>query len=61
MPANSYIHYNIVFNFQQLEEEYDTGNKKTAYRTCFDSGWDAVAVRRMTASNKAVRKCLLAL
>jgi putative ABC transport system permease protein len=24
MPENSSIKYNIVFNFQQLEEEYDT-------------------------------------
>ncbi len=24
MPANSSIHYNIVFNFQKLEQEYDT-------------------------------------
>jgi putative ABC transport system permease protein len=26
MPANSSIHYNAFFNFQQLEQEYDTTN-----------------------------------
>lgn len=26
MPANSSIQYNIVFNFQQVEQEYDTSN-----------------------------------
>ena len=36
MPENSSIKYNIVFNFQQLEQEYDTTN-------CFKSlntNWD---------------------
>ena len=36
MPANSYIHYNIVFNFQQLEEEYDTSN----YFKALNTNWD---------------------
>jgi len=36
MPANSYIHYNIVFNFQQLEEEYDTSN----YFKTLNTNWD---------------------
>ena len=36
MPANSYIHYNIVFNFQQLEEEYDTSN----YFKSLNTNWD---------------------
>lgn len=36
MPANSSIHYNIVFNFQQLEQEYDTtGQFKT-----LNTNWD---------------------
>jgi len=36
MPANSYIHYNIVFNFQQLEQEYDTSN---SFKT-LNANWD---------------------
>jgi ABC-type antimicrobial peptide transport system permease subunit len=36
MPANSYIHYNIVFNFQQLEEEYDTSNNFKTLNTNWD-------------------------
>ncbi len=36
MPVNSYIHYNIVFNFQQLEEEYDTSN----YFKTLNTNWD---------------------
>ncbi|HXB45954.1 MAG TPA: ABC transporter permease [Puia sp.] len=36
MPANSYIHYNIVFNFQQLEQEYDT----TSYFKTLNTNWD---------------------
>jgi ABC-type antimicrobial peptide transport system permease subunit len=36
MPANSSIKYNIVFNFQQLEQEYDTvSNFKT-----LNANWD---------------------
>ena len=36
MPANSSIHYNIVFNFQQLEREYDT----TSYFKTLNTNWD---------------------
>lgn len=36
MPANSYIHYNIVFNFQQLEEEYGT---TSSFKT-LNTNWD---------------------
>jgi len=36
MPANSYIHYNIVFNFQQLEQEYDTSS---SFKT-LNTNWD---------------------
>jgi putative ABC transport system permease protein len=35
MPANSSIHYNIVFNFQQLEQEYDT----TSYFKTLNTNW----------------------
>jgi ABC-type antimicrobial peptide transport system permease subunit len=36
MPANSSIHYNIVFNFQQLEQEYDT----TSHFKTLNTNWD---------------------
>jgi putative ABC transport system permease protein len=36
MPANSSMHYNIVFNFQQLEQEYDTTN---SFKT-LNTNWD---------------------
>ncbi|MCW3119012.1 MAG: macrolide transporter ATP-binding/permease protein [Chitinophagaceae bacterium] len=36
MPENSSIKYNIVFNFQQLELEYDT----TSYFKTLNSNWD---------------------
>src|SRR5258706_4242585 len=36
MPENSSIKYNIVFNFQQLEQEYDT----TRYFRTLNSNWD---------------------
>jgi putative ABC transport system permease protein len=36
MPANSSIRYNIVFNFQQLEAEYDT----TSYFKTLNANWD---------------------
>lgn len=36
MPANSSFHYNIVFNFQQLEQEYDT----TGYFKTLNTNWD---------------------
>ncbi|HSZ33289.1 MAG TPA: ABC transporter permease, partial [Puia sp.] len=36
MPDNSSIHYNIVFNFQQLEQEYDTSN----YFKSLNTNWD---------------------
>ena len=36
MPANSSIHYNIVFNFRQLEQEYDT----TSYFKTLNTNWD---------------------
>jgi putative ABC transport system permease protein len=35
MPANSSIQYNIVFNFQQLEQEYDT----TGYFKTLNTNW----------------------
>ncbi len=35
MPANSSINYNIVFNFQQLEQEYDT----SGYFKSLNSNW----------------------
>lgn len=36
MPDNSSLHYNIVFNFQQLEQEYDTSN----YFKSLNTNWD---------------------
>lgn len=36
MPDNSSIHYNIVFNFQQLVQEYDTSN----YFKSLNTNWD---------------------
>jgi putative ABC transport system permease protein len=36
MPANSSIRYNIVFNFQQLEQEYDTTNQFKTLNTNWD-------------------------
>ncbi len=36
MPANSSIHYNIVFNFQLLEQEYDT----TSHFKTLNTNWD---------------------
>ena len=36
MPSNSSIHYNIVFNFQQLEQEYDTAS----YFKTLNTNWD---------------------
>jgi putative ABC transport system permease protein len=36
MPANSSMHYNIVFNFQQLEQEYDTAS----YFKSLNTNWD---------------------
>ena len=36
MPANSYFRYNIVFNFQQLEQEYDT---TSSFKT-LNTNWD---------------------
>ncbi len=36
MPANSSIHYNIVFNFQQTEQEYDT----SSYFKTLNTNWD---------------------
>ncbi len=36
MPLNSSIHYNIIFNFQQLEQEYDT----THYFKALNANWD---------------------
>jgi putative ABC transport system permease protein len=36
MPANSTIRYNIVFNFKQLEQEYDT----TGYFKTLNTNWD---------------------
>jgi ABC-type antimicrobial peptide transport system permease subunit len=36
MPANSSIRYNIVFNFQQLEQEYDT----TGHFKSLNTNWD---------------------
>ncbi len=36
MPANSSIRYNIIFNFQQLEQEYDT----SGYFKTLNSNWD---------------------
>ncbi len=36
MPENSSIHYNVVFNFQQLEQEYDTSN----YFKSLNTNWD---------------------
>jgi len=36
MPANSSMHYNIIFNFQQLEQEYDTTN---SFKT-LNTNWD---------------------
>jgi putative ABC transport system permease protein len=36
MPDNSSIHYNIVFNFQQLEQEYDT----TGFFKTLNTNWD---------------------
>src|SRR5205085_10819645 len=35
MPDNSSIHYNIIFNFQQLEHEYDT----SSYFKTLNSNW----------------------
>lgn len=35
MPANSSINYNIVFNFQQLEQEYDT----SGYFKSLNTNW----------------------
>jgi putative ABC transport system permease protein len=35
MPANSSIQYSMVFNFQQLEQEYDT----TGYFKTLDANW----------------------
>jgi putative ABC transport system permease protein len=35
MPENSSIHYNIVFNFQQLEQEYDT----SGYFKSLNTNW----------------------
>jgi putative ABC transport system permease protein len=36
MPANSTIHYNIVFNFQRLEQEYDT----SGHYKSLNANWD---------------------
>ena len=36
MPENSSIKYNIVFNMQQLEQEYDT----TSYFKSLNANWD---------------------
>ena len=36
MPANSSMHYNIVFNFQQLEQEYDTTRRFKTLNTNWD-------------------------
>ncbi len=36
MPPNSSIRYNIVFNFQQLEQEYDT----SGYFKSLNTNWD---------------------
>ncbi|PUZ24353.1 FtsX-like permease family protein [Chitinophaga costaii] len=36
MPANSTLHYNVVFNFQQLEQEYDTTNNFKTLNTNWD-------------------------
>lgn len=36
MPANSSIHYNIIFNFKQLEDEYDTAG----YFKTLNTNWD---------------------
>jgi putative ABC transport system permease protein len=36
MPANSSIRYNIVFNFQRLEQQYDT----SGYYKSLDANWD---------------------
>ena len=36
MPDNSSIQFNIVFNFQQLEQEYDT----TGYYKSLNTNWD---------------------
>jgi len=35
MPANSTIHYNIIFNFQQLVQDYDAANIKS-----LNTNWD---------------------
>jgi putative ABC transport system permease protein len=52
MPANSYIHYNIVFNFQQLEEEYDTSNHFKTLNTNWDQyNYETFVMLKPNASN----------
>jgi putative ABC transport system permease protein len=51
MPANSYIHYNIVFNFQQLEEEYNTNSSFKTLNTNWDQySYETFVMLRPSAS-----------
>ncbi len=54
MPANSYIHYNIVFNFKQLEEEYDTSNHFKTLNTNWDMYSYETFVMLKPNANKAL-------
>lgn len=55
MPANSYIHYNIIFNFQQLEEEYDTSNSFKSLNTNWDwYSYETFVMLKPNSSNVAV-------
>ncbi len=51
MPANSSIRYNIVFNFQQLEQEYDTtGNFKTLNSNWGQYNYDSYVLLKPNSS-----------
>ena len=51
MPANSSIHYNIVFNFQQLEQEYDNTSSFKTLNTNWDQySYDTYVLLKPNAS-----------
>jgi putative ABC transport system permease protein len=51
MPPNSSIHYNIVFNFQQLEQEYGTTSNFKTLNTNWDQySYDTYVVLKLNAS-----------
>lgn len=51
MPPNSSIRYNIVFNFQQLEQEYDTTSNFKTLNTNWDQySYDTYVVLKPNAS-----------